>query len=151
MSRYISLSALLIFTLFSCGNETTPPVTGDTTADPKVQNVPTLEEKQQKTSFIIETTIDSMDIPHSNVTVDFYDTRAALDAITCSAQLYTKEEFKDMDIPDNAITACGGWFAGGGDYYYIAPTPTGIAVYKGWQDEGQEDVGYHWEKFKEIN
>lgn len=51
---------------------------------------------------------------------------------------------------ENSIAACGGWWAGAGDYFYAAPNTNGIIVYKGWADEGQEDDGFHWEKFKEI-
>jgi hypothetical protein len=32
----------------------------------------------------------------------------------------------------------------------VIPTKKGVAVYQGWQDEGQEDAGYHWKKLKEY-
>ena len=52
---------------------------------------------------------------------------------------------------NNSITACGGWWAGAGDYFYAVSSAKGVIVFKGWQDETQEDSGYHWEKFKEIS
>lgn len=56
------------------------------------------------------------------------------------------EAFESYQIPKNALSACGGWWAGAGDYYYSIQGKGGsIEVYFGWQDEEQEDDGYHWE------
>lgn len=56
------------------------------------------------------------------------------------------ESFESYEIPKNALSACGGWWAGGGDYFYsILGKDGSIEVYFGWQDEEQEDDGYHWE------
>ena len=61
-------------------------------------------------------------------------------------------QFSDMDIPSNAITACGSWYAGAGDYFYLIPDKRNmLKVFQGWQDEGQETPGYHWKKAKEIH
>ena len=58
----------------------------------------------------------------------------------------------DMNIPSNAITACGSWYAGAGDYFYLIPDKRNmLKVFQGWQDEGQETPGYHWKKAKEIH
>ena len=139
--------ALLMVT--SCGNK--PAEQPKDTAAATSNNGPTLEEKQSKATFITETTEDSMGIPHTTVSVDYNDSRTVLDPMICSPSTYDKQQMKEMECPDNTLTAIGGWFAGGGDYYYIVPTATGIAVYKGYQDEGDDTPGYHWEKFKEIN
>lgn len=57
-----------------------------------------------------------------------------------------QEAFEGYQIPKDAISACGGWWAGGGDYFYSKLSANGkVEVYIGWQDEGQEDDGYHWE------
>ena len=66
------------------------------------------------------------------------------------AQTYQKESYEDMGIPEDAISACGGWWAGGGIYLYLQKQGNKIIVFKGWVDEMQEDEGYHWEHFKEI-
>ena len=151
MKKIFLLTALAVLLFTSCGNDTAPTGNTDSAADTTATTDSGLKDKQAKAQFVIETTLDSMEIPHSTVSVDYNDKRAALDPITCAAALYNKDEMKQMDIPADAIAACGGWYAGGGDYYYIVPTPTGIAVYKGWLDEGVDDVGYHWEKVKDIN
>ena len=54
-------------------------------------------------------------------------------------------------VEENLIAACGGWWAGGGDYFYAATSTNGIIIYQGWVEEGQEDIGYHWKRFKEIS
>ena len=66
------------------------------------------------------------------------------------ADVYEKIQYADMQIPDLAVAACGGWYAGGGDYYYLLADSDGVEVYHGYLDEEQTDEGYHWEKIKEI-
>lgn len=149
--KFLPYTAILALCLTSCGNSGNPAAVDSTPAQTQ-SSQPSLEDKQMKAAFIMETTEDSMGIPHTTVSVDYNDSRTALDPMICAGTLYTKEEMDamGMEVPDNTITGCGGWFAGGGDYYYIAPSATGIDVYKGWQDEGQVGVGYNWEKFKSI-
>ena len=150
--KSLSIPALHLFVMLnvSCGHSG-PSTVADTSSHQTAEAQPTLQDKQMQASFIMDTFEDSMEIPHTKVTLDYNDSRTALDPMLCAGTLYDKQQMKDMEIPDDAITACGGWYAGGGDYYYIVPTATGIAVYKGYQDEEQEDAGYHWEKVKEIN
>lgn len=52
--------------------------------------------------------------------------------------------FSDYDIPDSALAAAGGWYAGAGDYLYAIREGEVIAYYQGWQDEMQEDEGFHY-------
>jgi len=59
-------------------------------------------------------------------------------------------EYENFEIPQNAKSAIGGWWAGAGDYFYFIEENGITTIYKGWQDEGQVDAGFHWEKFKEI-
>ena len=41
-------------------------------------------------------------------------------------------------IPKNAKSAVGGWWAGGGDYFYVAIEEGDAVVYVGYADEGAE-------------
>ena len=59
-----------------------------------------------------------------------------------------KADYKDKQIPAEAVAACGGWFAGAGDYFYAIEKNGKIVVFKGWQAEEQEDEGFHWEEVK---
>lgn len=56
-----------------------------------------------------------------------------------------KKSYKQYNIPATAKSACGGWWAGYGEYYYATIENNKAIVYYGWQDEGQEEPGYHWE------
>lgn len=73
-----------------------------------------------------------------------------LATITGEATLINKNDFKEMNIPINALSACSSWWGGAGDYFYIIKSNKKIIIYQGWQDESQEDEGYHWKKIKEI-
>jgi hypothetical protein len=44
------------------------------------------------------------------------------------------------------VAACGGWYAGAGDYYYALEMKGKIVVMKGWNAEEQTDEGYHYEQ-----
>ncbi|MBB3842097.1 hypothetical protein FHS57_006126 [Runella defluvii] len=107
---------------------------------------------QTPTRFIIfKTDADENDNPAAIVYVQFANKMTQIAKITGNAELVDKKEFAEKGIPKNAIAACGAWWAGAGDYFYLLKTPKGIAIYKGWQDEGQQDKGYHWTKLKEIS
>lgn len=70
----------------------------------------------------------------------------------CNACLdIPKSDYSSHEVPENAIAARGGWYAGGGDYFYSIRDEDGnLAVYQGWQDEGQaeEDFSFHWKLIK---
>ncbi len=63
------------------------------------------------------------------------------------------QSYRDYQIPKQARAAVGGWYAGGGDYYYIMSTKDdGVQVFAGWQDEGQmeeNDTSFHYKKVYE--
>lgn len=72
------------------------------------------------------------------------DTVPALDIIK-------PENFADYDIPKEAIIAAGGWWAGLGNYYYsLLHDEQTIIVMQGWQDEMQDDEGFHYEEVRRI-
>lgn len=54
--------------------------------------------------------------------------------------------FADYQIPPNALAACGGWWAGAGDYLYVVREENTLKVFQGWQEEGQEDEGFHYKE-----
>lgn len=74
-------------------------------------------------------------------------TGTTIDTIaTC--ETITPQSYDQYDIPDAAVAACGGWWAGQGEYFYAVLEKGNVAVYYGWQDEAQEDKGFHWKKKK---
>lgn len=68
---------------------------------------------------------------------EIIDTVMACDKIPAS-------NFSQYEIPKTALTACGGWWAGAGDYFYAELKDNKVVVYQGWQDEEQKDDGFHW-------
>src|SRR3989338_5402261 len=66
----------------------------------------------------------------------------------CSSEPISVKSRADYDIPADALASCGGWWAGGGDYFYAIWENNNVVVYQGWQDEGQKDNGFHWKAVK---
>lgn len=139
-----------VFLAVGCGNEK-PATPGADSTLPANSSELTLEEKQKKATFVVDSYDDSMEIPHSKISVDYNDSRTLLGEIIGTAIIENNNNLDPDGIPKEVIQTCGCWYAGGGDYYYLLPTQTGIAVYHGWLDEGVDDVGYHWEQIKTIN
>lgn len=71
-------------------------------------------------------------------------------AVINSCQTYTKDVFKQYEIPATALAACGGWWAGGGDYLYAIKQAGEVEIFKGTQDEGQTEPGYGYERIRVI-
>jgi hypothetical protein len=92
---------------------------------------------------------DEFGNPHKIVRVEVGGKISVLDTVmVCNPLLRT--EYTTHNIPNTAIDACGGWWAGAGDYFYMIEKKQRLLVYHGWLDEGQEDGSYHWKKVKEF-
>jgi len=95
---------------------------------------------------------DEFEIPHYDVYVKYDSVMHKVGECNACAPL-DLQDYHDYDIPKHALAACGGWFAGGGDYFYVMQTKDdGIQVYAGWQDEGQmeeDDTTFHYKKVYE--
>ena len=55
-----------------------------------------------------------------------------------------KADFASHQIPENAIIAVGGWWAGAGDYLYVVQEGDNFVVKKGEIFEEQEDNSYNY-------
>ncbi|MEY4928133.1 MAG: hypothetical protein RI894_2571 [Bacteroidota bacterium] len=87
------------------------------------------------------------EVPHSAVSLLVDGQKTPIDTINgCST--IEKAEYAQKQIPADAIAACGAWYAGAGDYFYVVLSGGKPVVFKGWQAEEQEDQGFHWEKVK---
>ncbi|AEE51515.1 hypothetical protein Halhy_3663 [Haliscomenobacter hydrossis DSM 1100] len=67
-----------------------------------------------------------------------------------SCEEILKEDYPKYQIPANALGACGGWWAGAGDYFYAVEIKDLIVVMQGWQDESQEDEGFHYQQISTV-
>ncbi len=102
---------------------------------------------------IVQLTCDDLgsdpdtDTPHSAVSLLVDGKKTPIDTINgCSS--IDKAEYTQKQIPADAVAACGGWWAGAGDYFYVVLREGKPVVFRGWQAEEQEDDGFHWEKIK---
>lgn len=101
-------------------------------------------------TFICHTLMDENENPNSQVFIQINDSRIKVADIQ-ACDMISPANYADYGIPGNAIAACGGWWAGAGDYFYALREGDIIRVMKGWQDEGQEDEGFHYESVREID
>ena len=99
--------------------------------------------------FIIVETTDQDENPISEIFVQLNDKRIKIESVHGNAMIAEKGDFYE-GVPVTAISACGSWWAGAGDYFYMVPFANGVKLFKGWQDECQEDTGYHWKFLQEI-
>ena len=141
--------------LLSCNDNNSKTGISDETTHKKIStNDTSIVSKKEEALKPIEEKLDvkfiirsksSEDMPSSDISISVNGKVTFLATISGAATIQN-------DIGENnSITACGGWWAGAGDYFYAVSSAKGVIVYKGWQDETQEDSGYHWEKFKEIS
>ena len=88
---------------------------------------------------------DSLGTPRFDVMLSVDGKETKIKTINACKDI-AKTEYKTYEIPDDAISACGGWWAGAGDYYYITMKDGKPLVFEGWQDESQKEKGYHWKE-----
>jgi len=123
-----SISLFLLF-LSACQSDSNPPQN-------KIISPPRL---------VFETVMDSMEMPRSSIFLSFDESKIKIDQIYACFKII-KEEYEKHDVPNNAIDACGGWWAGAGDYFYLLEEDDSYSVYKGSIDEMQEELDYGYEK-----
>lgn len=149
---------LAAFAFTACGNEhankeekfdtASEKVRGDSTAD-SLTDQKSNARMSSEVNFVI-TKNESDENPTSTIELSANGTISPVMKISGYAELIAKADYKSKEIPENALAACGGWWAGAGDYFYVVMSDNKLVIYQGWQDEGQTDEGYHWKKMKEI-
>jgi len=112
-----------------------------------------IESSKSFSEFICMKYFSEDEIPYSDLG---FKSKADSDVVKISTvigflEIIQPDEFANYQIPQKAMAARGGWYAGGGDYFYYIEENGNFLIYKGWQDEVQEDSGFHWEKFKVIS
>jgi hypothetical protein len=149
ITRNFLIMLLLTAFLAGCGNksdkatETTTPT--DTTKP--VANEPAVAATSNVKLICKELGEDSLNIPHFDVLLSADGKETKIKSINGCADI-ARTEYKTYEIPDTAIAACGGWYAGAGDYYYVILQDGKPVVFEGWQDESQQEKGYHWKQLK---
>jgi hypothetical protein len=91
--------------------------------------------------------MDEFENPQNNVVLSIDGKDSVLTNILACEDI-TKADYERLGIPKEATTACGGWWAGAGEYFYAYIKDAQVHVFYGWQAEEQEDEGFH---YKELN
>jgi hypothetical protein len=133
--KKILLVFVLAISVFACTQSSKSEQTA--TAPVKVEKIaPTLSFKEIKKQ-------PDDGLPHFDVFLQQGDKIIPIAQINECASIPTKN-YQQYDIPQKALAACGGWYAGAGDYFYLTESDTHWIVMHGWQDEQQTDKGYHY-------
>jgi len=117
-----------------------------TLADQKQRNLEKYRVKKGNFEIINIAYNEDVGYPTSIINAFVNGKKIKIAEVTGDARILEKSDYSNFDIPENAIEACTSWWAGGGDSFYMVATENGIDIYQGWQDEGQEEPGHHWEK-----
>jgi len=95
--------------------------------------------------FIIkEISADPEQMPERQVSILYKGKTIPVGSYHTLIELTPKEDYRRQSVPSTAVAACGGWWAGTGDYFYIILKGDSYYLYKGWLDEQQDDTGHHW-------
>jgi hypothetical protein len=138
----IVISAQAVF--LSCGNKKDKKTGEVSKADTVVKDSP-VAEKGVKLICKDLMVPDTVGNPLFDVFLSVDGVKTKIKSINQCSEI-PKEEYARYEIPKEAIAACGGWYAGGGDYYYVIMRDGKPVVFEGFQEEQQEDNGYHWKE-----
>lgn len=152
--RLLFLSMLFVFAFIQCKHEAPPSSDQQANTDEPVVADRGLDEAPAEAlkilTFICQTVMDEYENPHSQVFIQINNSRVKIADIS-ACDIINGDAFAQYEIPSNALAACGGWWAGAGDYFYAIQEGNHIKVMKGWQDESQTDKGFHYELTKDID
>ena len=143
------LPLLAVVTMVSCKGKSDKKTT-ETDTTTASTTTPTVDTSMKnKPAVWLECKVgaeDSSGNPHADVILfrGGYEQKVA--SINACNEI-PKAEYKNYEIPENAITAIGGFWAGLGSYFYLVEKDGVYSVYEGFTEEGQKEKGYHWKKW----
>lgn len=151
MKRYNTPLWVTVFMLLACltackgkSSKTTETAGTDTT---KPVEQPPVSAPASVQLICRDRGTDSLGTPHHDVYLVANGVETKVKSINSCSEI-PKSDYASREIPADALSACGGWWAGAGDYYFVIMKDGKPVVFEGWQDEGQKDTGYHWKEFK---
>ncbi len=93
---------------------------------------------------------NSNEIPFNKVSVVLNGKKHQL-ANILACEKFSKKDYKNYEIPANAIDACGGWWAGAGEYFYIEKKTSGrYAIMYGQMYEEKETGKYDYTQLAQV-
>ena len=81
------------------------------------------------------------DNPLFEVALITFSKRVPLDTIH-ACNNFTEDDFAAIEIPSRAISACGGWYQGVGEYFYLTEDNSDLVVSYAWLKEEQTTNRY---------
>lgn len=146
--KLFSIAFSLAAAIIACkGKSSQPPeVPAKDTTQP-VTEKPVVNEPATVRLVCRDRGTDSLGTPHNDVYLLVGGTETKVKSVNACAEIVAAD-YARHEIPAEAVAACGGWWAGAGDYYYVVMKEGKPVVFEGWQDEGQKDKGFHWKEFK---
>lgn len=135
--------SLVSIILYSCNNKSDKKVTKADTASQVPDAVPPTSGPPRL--FCVDKGLDSNDTPHADVYLYLNGNESKLTSINACSEI-SKEDYKAFEIPENALYAIGGFWAGLGTYFYLIEKDGKFVVFEGFTEEGQR--GYHWKEWK---
>jgi hypothetical protein len=83
------------------------------------------------------------DDPQAVIYLSQLGSRHLIDTVyTCS--VIAPEMYRTYDIPRHALSACGGWWAGSGRFYYTLLEGDSIAVLQATRQQEQDSLGFQY-------
>ncbi len=147
----------IIYLLFVCliliscqSNETNKDEQTSESMDSKIESTP-VDDPGPVPSFVLDNFIGDGDVPQSIVSLLLNNQKIELEkAIGCKK--IDTEDYDQYQIPNQAIEACGGWWAGTGNYFYLIKDPNKdfYNVMRALVDEQQEGTAYKYENIMTI-
>jgi hypothetical protein len=140
--RLISFLGLLSLLLSACSPQENEASSRRGQTNTPVENTATI-------LFSCTSLSEDETMPRFQVNLEVNGNAYVMDTISQCAQIEVNA-FSNYDIPSEAISATGGWWAGAGDYFYATLDGADCVVWYGWQDEMQTDEGFHYEELRRI-
>jgi hypothetical protein len=78
---------------------------------------------------------DGEGIPHTKVSLVVGDRRVFLEEVVAKFVVLERQDYKSHGVPDAALTACSGWWAGAGEDFYVVRRRRSLVVYSRTLDE----------------
>ena len=113
---------------------------------------PAVAEKTFPTELKVQfdcKSIGTEDTPQTIVSFSANGKTWPIDTVSQS-HVFEKGEFAQHQIPATALAACGGWWAGAGDYFYATREGDTLKIYQGWQEEQQTENGFHYNAVRTL-
>lgn len=94
-------------------------------------------------TWIFDTHEDKQLIPQSKVYLRVGTKRVLIEEkAQAGFRTVSRMDYKVYKIPAAALTACSGWFAGGGQDMYVIQHKKSLRVYRRWTDEQAPEFHY---------